>query len=96
MKNKLFNALYSLNIVFQAIFNLVTPAALFFVIAWLLVTRVGAPEWIYAAAILLGVLIGFYSMIRFVLSATAALERLEKESAARDKKNRKGKNNERK
>jgi mannose/fructose/N-acetylgalactosamine-specific phosphotransferase system component IIC len=53
----------------------------------MLVKRVGAPEWIYAIAIPLGILIGFYGMIKFVLSATAALSRLEEQGKnAKNKK----------
>lgn len=84
MKNKLFGFLYAVNIISQAIFTLLTPAALAFGVAWLFVSRVGAPSWLYAVLIPLGVIAGFISMIKFVLSATAALERLEKQ-------NRKGK-----
>jgi mannose/fructose/N-acetylgalactosamine-specific phosphotransferase system component IIC len=80
MKSKFFSALYALNIIAQAIFDLALPAALFFALSWVLVKNAGAPEWIYAIAIPLGVLIGFYSMIKFVLSATAALSRLEEQN----------------
>ena len=92
MKSKFFGALYALNIIAQALFNLAFPAALFFGISWLLIKNVGAPEWIYAIAIPLGVLIGFYSMIKFVLSATAALSRLEEQNE-KSKKNKSGPKN---
>ena len=90
MRSKLFSVLYAMNIIMQSIFDLAAPAALLFFISWMLVKRVGAPEWIYAIAIPLGILIGLYSMVRFILSATAALTRLEEQN----KKNQKnGKNN---
>ena len=83
MKSKLFSALYMMNIVFQALFDLVLPASLLFALSWLLVKRVGAPEWIYAISIPLGMLIGLYSMIRFIIAATSALNRLEKQNKKR-------------
>ncbi len=88
MYKKFVSALYVLNIISQAIITLAIPIALGFLISWLLVTYLSAPTWIYAVFITLGALSGFYSMIKFVLSAMAALERLEKEQ-----KNKKTGNN---
>ena len=79
MHKKLFNALYVLNILGQALFTLVTPAALLGAVAWLLNAKAGVGSWIYAVLIVIGLLLGFYSMIRFVISAMAGLERLENE-----------------
>lgn len=77
MHNRLFSLLYAINIVSQAIFSLLFPVGLMFLAAWLLVTRAGAPKFVYAVAIILGFLSGIYSMVRFVMTATANLERLE-------------------
>ena len=74
------SAMYVINIVAQAIFTLITPAALLFFISWLCVSRLGAPEWIYAVAIPLGVISGFISMVKFILAACANLDRLEKQN----------------
>ena len=84
MNNRLFGFLYAVNIIGQAIFTLLTPAALMFGLSWLLVSRAGAPSWLYAIFISIGVIAGLVSMVKFVISATSNLERLEKE-------NRKGK-----
>ena len=78
MNKGFIDALYVLNIVAQAIFTLLTPPSLLFFIAWLLVSKLSLPEWIYAVAIILGIFIGLFSMVKFVLSATHNLERLEK------------------
>ena len=93
MYKKLVSALYVINIVFQAIFTLLTPIALVFGISWLLVSYASAPTWIYAALVTLGALCGFYSMIKFVLSAMAALDRLEKSRDASKKTDNIGNNN---
>ena len=55
-----------------------------FGISWLLVSRAGAPSWIYAVFISVGIIAGLVSMVKFVINATSNLERLEKQ-------NRKGK-----
>ena len=78
MYKKFVSAMYVINIVSQAIFTLATPIALGFGISWLLVEYASAPFFVYAVFITVGALCGFYSMIKFVLSAMAALERLEK------------------
>ncbi len=89
LHKKLFNALYVLNIVSQAIFTLLIPVGIFGGIVWLLVKYCSAPAWLYAPALVLGFLLGFCSMIKFVLSAMAGLERLEKEQKAdKNDKNR--------
>ena len=85
MHKKLFNALYIINIVAEALFTLVIPAGLFYGIAWLLITYLSFPNWIYAIAITLGLLLGFYMMIKFVLTAMKGLERLESEQKAKEK-----------
>ena len=89
MHKKIFNAVYALNIFFQGFFSLAFPAGLFAAVAWLLVSRAGAPVWIYAPLIAVGVLLGFYSMIKFIISAFGALESLEKEQRQKEEKKEK-------
>lgn len=90
---KLVGALYIMNIVSQAIFTLLLPILVGLGISWLLVTYLSAPSFIYVILIMLGVLSGLYSMVRFVLSAMAAYERLEKEQTESKKTNKTGNNN---
>ena len=94
MRNKLFSVLYAVNIVAQAIFTLLTPTALLFGIDFLLIRYAGFPRWTYAIAIPVGILMGLVSMTKFVITATAALERLEKqtEESQRNKKRKMGNN----
>lgn len=90
MHKKLFNALYILNIVSQALFTLVIPAALLYGITWLLVLKLSLPEWLYAIALVLGFVLGFISMIKFILTSMAGLERLEKEQKDKKKNDENG------
>ncbi len=71
--------MYAVNIIMQAVFTLVIPAGLLLAISFLFVSRLGAPMWIYAIAITLGIIIGLISMVRFVIAASESLERLEKQ-----------------
>lgn len=87
------NALYVLNIVFQSFFNLFLPMMLMFGAGWLLVRFLSAPGWIYAPLIAFGALAGLYSMVKFILTATAGLQRLEKQQA--EEKGTNGEKNER-
>lgn len=89
MYQRFTGALYVINIIMQAALTLLTPAGVMFLISWLLVNKCGAPTWIYAITITVGVLAGFISMIRFVISASEGLERLERE---REKNNKNTKN----
>jgi hypothetical protein len=77
MYGKFVSAMYLLNIVFQSFFNLAFPIGIAILASWLLVEHAGAPGWIYAPLVIVGVITGFSSMVRFILSATRALDRLE-------------------
>lgn len=79
MHKRLFSVLYAVNIISQAVFTLLIPAALGFCFAWLLVAKVGAPEWLYAVFISVGIVAGLISMVKFAISASESLERLEKQ-----------------
>ena len=75
----------------QSTVTLLIPVGVMFLAAWLLVSKAGLPEWIYAIFIPLGVISGFFSMIKFAIRSSEALERME---TNRDKKpNRNGKKN---
>ena len=92
MHKKLFSALYIINILAQALFTLVFPVAIFAGGAWLAVKYISAPGWIYAPVIVVGFLLGFCSMIKFILTAMAGLERLEAEQRSKEQKNNKKEN----
>lgn len=79
-------ALYVVNIVAQSIITLLSPAALAFFIGWLATAKFGAPGWIYVPLLTVGFLAGLVSMIRFAISASEGLERLEKEREEKEKK----------
>ena len=63
----------------QAIVSLASPIGIGILSAWLLdkYTEVGA--WIYVVLIVLGVLLGLYSMVSFILKTSRAIEALEKQ-----------------
>lgn len=79
MYRNLVSALYVLNIIFQAIFTLLIPPALLFAINYLCILKLSFPKWTYAISLSLGFVAGIISMIKFAISASEALERLEKQ-----------------
>ena len=83
MYKRFVNSLYVLNILFQAIFTMLVPIGLGALIAYLLTAHAGVGGWIWALLLILGVFTGLYSMIKYILTAMAALERLEKEQEER-------------
>ena len=82
MYGKLVSVMYALNIIFDAFLTMLIPPGLCFGIAWLLVSFVGAPTWIYAPFLIVGVILGLISMVKFILTAMAGYERLEQQRAA--------------
>ena len=85
--------LYVLNIVWQALFSLAAPIGLGFLISYLLVTYASSPTWIYAPLLVIGALSGLISMVKFILTAMAGFERLEKEQNSKVDKDGKQKPN---
>ncbi len=86
-----YSALYAINIVFQAIFTLLWQIGLALFVGYALVEWASLSEWVYVPLILLGVISGFVSMIKFILTAMKSLDRIEEERRAkikqREKKN---------
>ena len=79
MYKNLVGALYVMNIVFQCVLTLVFPAALMFFVSWLFISKLSAPVWLYAILVPIGFVWGLVSMIKFAISASEGLERLEKQ-----------------
>ena len=85
-----YGAFYVINIVAQAIFTLLWNIGLALLISWGAVAWLSAPEWIYVPLILIGVLTGLVSMVRFILAAMKSLDRLDEERRAKMKNKRNG------
>ena len=79
MYKKAFSAIQLLNIVIQGFFSLLFPIGLGILFSWLGVEKWGAPSWLWVVLTVSGALIGIVSMIRFILSACRAYERLEEQ-----------------
>jgi hypothetical protein len=80
-----YSTFYVVNIVFQSIFTLLWQIALGLFVGWLSVEKLGAPDWLYVPIILIGVVTGLVSMVRFILAAMRSLERLEEEKRKKEK-----------
>jgi F0F1-type ATP synthase assembly protein I len=79
------NAMYAMNIILQAFWSLLFPIGFGVLLGWLLVEKCGMGRYLFVILIMLGVLVGMVSMIRFLISALAGLERLEKEQQNNDR-----------
>lgn len=78
MNKKIFNASYLINVLFQSFFNLTLPLALAFGAGRLLTSKLALPSWIYVPLLLAGLAIGLISMIKFLIYALDAFEKLER------------------
>ena len=87
-----YSAIYIVNVVFQSVITLLMHIGGGLLLAWLLVEKCGLPSWLYAITILVGVITGFFSMIKFILSTMNALNHIEKSQKSKRRKN--GQNNE--
>ena len=86
---KLFlNAFRLLNLLFQALYSLGFPIGVGALISFLLTKYTSAPKWIWAILLTLGTFAGLFSMVKFILSATEAMKRLEKEQIRSDAERR--------
>ena len=79
MRGQAISFIYVMNIILQSIFSLLFNVAVYFGIGYLLTTLLGVDAWIYIPLILVGFILGIISMIKFIISAMAGLERLENE-----------------
>jgi F0F1-type ATP synthase assembly protein I len=76
---KFVTPIYLLNMTVQALVSLASPIGIGIFSAWLLDKYTEVGPWIYVVLIVLGVLLGLYSMISFILKASRAIEALEKQ-----------------
>ena len=83
--NGKYSLFYVINIVFQSIFTLLWHIGAGLLVGWIFVRFVGAESWIYVPLILAGVFTGLFSMVRFILAAMRALERIEEDKRKKKK-----------
>ena len=74
-----YSTFYVINIVFQSIFTLLWQIAAALLVGWIFVRFVNAPEWIYVPLILVGVISGLVSMVKFILAAMRSLDKIEEQ-----------------
>lgn len=83
MYEKFTDAFHALNIVFQSLYSLAMPIALGALASYLLTEYANVGGWIWALLLTLGTIMGFYSMVKYILFATKNLEHIEKEREQR-------------
>ncbi len=81
MPKKVFRAVYALNYVFQAAFSMLVPAGAMILGGWLLTERCGVGSWAMVLAIVLGVLLGLYSMFYYIVKTMKHVDPTEGEES---------------
>lgn len=79
MYKKYVTVLYCINYVSQAVFTLLTPVAIGALISWLLTAKCNVGSWIWAVLIIVGVFVGLYSMVRYLIKISEIEKRREKD-----------------
>ena len=74
LPKKVFSTVYSINFLIQAGVSMVVPAGLIIFGGWLLTNRCGVGKWAMILAIVLGILIGFYSMFYYIIKAGSSFD----------------------
>ena len=67
VKNKFFGFVYAMNYIAQAAWSFIFPAGLIIGLGWLLHWRLAVGQWIMVAGIVVGILVGVYSMFRYIV-----------------------------
>ena len=87
-----YSTFYVFNIAFQSIITLLWNIGAAFLAGWLFVRFLNAQPWIYVPLIIIGVITGFTSMIRFILTSMKALDKLEEQKRLKAKKRKQEEN----
>ena len=87
---RIFRFAYAINFISQTAFSMLCPAGLCIGLGWLLTRWLHAGRWLLAAAIILGVLTGFYSMIYFIVKYGRTVDPTEQISGRRTGSEREG------
>ena len=77
--NRAFKASYLINIVIQSFWCLLFPIGIALGLGWLMVNKLSWPGWVMAPPLVFAVFIGLYSMCKFLISATHAMDRMDEQ-----------------
>ena len=80
--NRAFGVSYLINIVLQSFWCLLFPIGIAIGLGWLMVNKLSWPSWVMVPPLILAVFMGLYSMCKFLISATDAMDRMEKQREA--------------
>ena len=83
MKGKIFNFAYAMNFISQSAFSLIFPLGLFLWLGYWLTTDVGAPKWVFAICIIIGVMSGVISMFKYIIFASKHIPKVKEKEKER-------------
>lgn len=81
--NRAFKASYLINIVIQSFWCLLFPIGIALGLGWLMVNKLSWPSWVMAPPLVFAVFMGLFSMCKFLISATDAMDRMDKQREER-------------
>jgi hypothetical protein len=80
--NRAFGVSYLINIVLQSFWCLLFPIGIALGLGLFMVNKLSWPSWVMIPPLILAVFMGLFSMCKFLISATDAMDRMEKQRAA--------------
>ena len=87
--NRAFNVGYLINTVVQSFWCLLFPMGVALGIGWLMVNKLSWPGWVMVPPLIIATFVGLFSMCKFLISATNAMDKIEKQrEAAREEAKR--------
>lgn len=85
MPKKFYDAIFALNIIFQAAVSGVVPGGLVFLGVYFLEKKFDIPDALFAIGIVVAVLVGVFCLFKYAIKATDILSKMSKDE---NKKNR--------
>ena len=79
--NRAFKVGYLINTIIQSFWCLLFPIGIALGLGWLMVNKLSWPSWVMAPPLVFAVFIGLFSMCKFLISATDAMDRIEEQRA---------------
>lgn len=80
--NRAFKASYLINMVVQGFWCLLLPIGIALGLGWLMVNKLSWPSWVMVPPLIFAVFMGLFSMCKFLISATTAMDRMEAQREA--------------
>ena len=86
MHKKLFHFVYIMTFLWQVVFSFALPLGTFWLIGYLLQNKLGLDKWVLALCVVVGALLGVYSMFHYIITTVEWASKENKGDSANQKK----------